>query len=328
MFLEYPGGSQNYISPDACRHNYVTKTNQTYVATEEQKRRPGATSKVSAICTNCRYHLQVVVNHTGGGNVWARTKAQDHIHHLVYKSGRQLGVTATVETTEQGQVAETFHYQCSDTSCSAMVSIRILSPLLSSRFEHLLTDPEIIRRRADAAIAAEPERLEGMARPMPINIMDNLRLYLNNALYKPQLSKPIAPNNKRFMMSFGVEGSPCKELLEFLGFLYNEVGSDPPSISLEHLLIDSDLQNSWHPPQPDHKADLPYQDAFCVFLDNAILELHALIEQRPASEKKGFQSFPLPSQSSNDILQALEALDCSYAPIDAVNNLTDSLKQT
>lgn len=130
-----------------------------------------------------------------------------------------------VEMTEQGQVAETFHYQCSDTSCSAMVSIRIMSPLISSRFVHFLIDPEVIRKRADAAIAAEPERLEGMAIPKPIDVLDNLRLYLTNALHNPQFSKPIAPNNKRFMVSFGVGGSPCKELLEFLGFEYNEVCS-------------------------------------------------------------------------------------------------------
>lgn len=326
MFLEYQDGSQNYISPDACRHNFVTKIHQTYVVTEEQKRRPGASSKVSAICTECRYHLQVVVNHTGGGNVWARTKPQDHIHHLVYKSGRQLGVTTTVETTEQGQVAETFHYQCSDTSCSAMVSIRITSPLISPNFAYLLTNSETIRKRADAAIVAEPERLEGMAKPMPIHVLDNLRLYLNNALHNPQFSKPIAPNNKRFMISFGVEGSPCKELLEFLGFQYNEVRSIPPSISLEYMLIDFEHQNSWHPPQPDRRTETPYHDAFRIFLDDAILELHALIEQRPASEKKGFQPLPLPSQSSNNILQALEALDCSYALTDAVSDLTDNLK--
>lgn len=315
MFLEYQSGPQQYISPDACRHNYVTKTNQTYVASEEQKRRAGASSKISAICTECRYHLQVVVNHTGAGNAFARMKSQDHIHHLVYKSGRQQGVTTTVEMTEQGQVAETFHYQCSDTSCAAMVSIRITSPLINSKFAFLLTDGETIRKRADAVIAAEPERFEGMAKPLPFNVLDNLRLYLNNALHNPHLSKPIAPNNKRFMISFGVEGSPCKELLEFLGFQYNEVCSIQGLNQPRRLLIDVETQKSWQPPQPDPKADTPYQDVFRIFLDDVILELHALIAQRPASERKGSPSLSLPPQSSNDILRALEALDCSYGPI-------------
>lgn len=263
------------------------------------------------MCTKCRYHLQVVVNHTGGGNAFARRNAEDHIHHLVYKSGRQQGGTST-EMTEQGQVAETFHYQCSHLSCSAVVSLRILSPLINPKFASLLTDPETIRQRAEAAIAAEPERLEGMAKPLPINVLDNLRLYLNNALHNRQFSKAIAPNNKRFMISFGVEGLPCKELLQFLGFEYREVRAIPSSTRLEPFPIDVKIQGSWQPPRPDPKTETPYQDAFRVFLDDAIHELYSLIDQRPPSEKKGFQTLPLPPPSWNNILQALEAFDCSY----------------
>lgn len=130
-----------------------------------------------------------------------------------------------VEVAEHGQVAETFHYQCAHPSCSAMVSLRISSPHIGPKAAFLLTDAEAIRERAEAAIAAEPERLEGIAKPLPINVLDNLRLYLNNALHNRQFSKAIAPNNKRFMISFGVGGAPCKELLEFLGFEYREVST-------------------------------------------------------------------------------------------------------
>lgn len=314
MFPKFYDGPRDYVSPAACQHNYVTKTNQTYLAQEEQKQRPGAWSKVSAICTKCRYHLQVVVSHSGGGNAFARRNLEDHIHHLVYQSGRQQGGTSMVDVTEQGQVAETFHYQCSHLSCSTMVSLRILSPLINQKFESLLTDSEMIRQRAEAAIAAEPERLEGMAKPLSINVLDNLRLYLNNALHNKQFSKSIAPNNKRFMISFGVEGAPCKELLEFLGFEYREVCAILPSTGLEPFPVDVDVQAYWQPPRPDPISETPYQDAFRIFLDDAIHELHSLIDKRPASEKKGLQTLPLPPPSSNNILQALEALDCSYYP--------------
>lgn len=217
VYPKFYDGPKDYISPDACEHNYVTKTNQTFLAQEEQKRRPGASSKVNAMCIKCRCHLQIVVNH-GGGNAFARRTMEDHIHHLVYKSGRQ-----EAEVTEQGQVAETFHYQCSHLSCSATVSLRITSPLINPNAAFLLTDTEVIRERAEAAIAAEPVRLEGIAKPSPTTVLENLRLYLNNALHNKHLSKTIAPNNKRFMISFGVNGAPCKELLEFLGFEYREV---------------------------------------------------------------------------------------------------------
>lgn len=106
-----------------------------------------------------------------------------------------------------------------------MVSLRILSPLINPQFEFILTDPETIRRRAEEAIAADPERFEGVAKPLPINVLENLRLYLSNSLHANKFSKAINGNNKRFMISFGVEGKPCQQLLEFLGFTYREVGT-------------------------------------------------------------------------------------------------------
>lgn len=146
-----------------------------------------------------------------------------HLHHLVYKSGRQKNGLTLPEETAKGQVAETYHYQCSYISCSAMVSLRILSPILSPEFIRLMTDKELLRKRAEEAAAAYPESMEGMGDPHPINVLDNLRLYITNALRNPQRSKPISSVNKRFMHSFGVEGAACKDLLEFLEFMYNKV---------------------------------------------------------------------------------------------------------
>lgn len=57
---------------------------------------------------------------------------------------------------------------------------------------------------------------------------------------------------------------------------------------------------------------MPYQDAFCIFLDDAILELVCLINQRPASERRVIQPTPLPPSAKDDILNALEASDCLY----------------
>jgi len=89
-----------------------------------------------------------------------------------------------------------------------------------------MTDRESLRKRAEQAIAAYPDTMEGMGAPEPINVLDILRLYLTNALRNHQRSKPISPGNKRFMHSFGAEGVPCKDLLEFLEFVYNEVRED------------------------------------------------------------------------------------------------------
>ena len=122
--------------------------------------------------------------------------------------------------TTTGQVAETYHFECSHFSCSAKVSLRILSPLINQDFVQLLTDTELIRKRADEAIAASPDRLEGMTSPLPITVLDNLRIYLSNSLHNRELTKDISAINKRFMVAFGLKGTPCKEVLEFLRFKY------------------------------------------------------------------------------------------------------------
>ena len=222
IYPEGYNGPPGFISPEACRHNYVLKEDQTFMSEPEHRRRPGTSSKVSAICAKCRYHLQVVVNYTSHISTFSQKQGK-HLHHLVYQSGRQKNGLALPEVTPKGQVAETYHYQCSYISCSAMVSLRILSPILSPESIRLLTDKDLLRKRAEEATATYPESMEGMGDPQPINVLDNLRLYITNALRNPQRSKPISSVNKRFMHSFGVEGAASKELLEFLEFMYNKV---------------------------------------------------------------------------------------------------------
>lgn len=69
----------------------------------------------------------------------------------------------------------------------------------------------------------------------------------------------------------------------------------------------------WHPPKPAPDAEKPYQDPLCTFIDDVVLELLALIHQRPSSEKRGIQFPNLPPSAIPDILYALEANDCSYS---------------
>ncbi|CAI7568146.1 unnamed protein product [Penicillium glandicola] len=290
IYPEGYNGPPGFISPEACRHQYVLKEDQTFMSQPEHRRRPGTSSKVSAICTKCRYHLQMVVNYTSHMSTFGQTQGK-HLHHLVYKSGRQKSGLALPEETPKGQIAETYHYQCSYISCSAMVSLRILSPILSPEFIGLMTDKELLRKRAKEATAAYPESMEGMGDPQPVNVLDNLRLYITNALRNPQRSKPISSVNKRFMHSFGVEGAACKESLEFLEFMYNkETGA-------------------WHPPKPTSGAEKPYQDTMCLFLDDLLHELLVLIHLRPISERKGSQIPDLPSSAVPVISCALEAQD-------------------
>lgn len=86
----------------------------------------------------------------------------------------------------------------------------------------------------------------------------------------------------------------------------------PPPCLETSLLISYQESNTWQPPQPDTnaKTESPYQDADCIFLDNIVHELLALINGRPSSEKKAFDPLPRPVSATNDMLYAVEALDC------------------
>lgn len=59
---------------------------------------------------------------------------------------------------------ETFQYECSYLTCPVTVAVRIASPILADEWVRQLVDPDLLRQRADEAIATHPERLEGVGR--------------------------------------------------------------------------------------------------------------------------------------------------------------------
>ncbi|KAL4937022.1 hypothetical protein BDV06DRAFT_203832 [Aspergillus oleicola] len=285
-------GPPHFISLSACHHNYVTKPNQSIRPPQGEDRGRSLTpTKISATCSKCRYHLQLRVAATPIGQ---DSQPPAHIHHLVYYYGSHRGGSEQEEITVKNQTVETFHFECSYPICSYKVSARVASPLLSTDMVQLLTNTELLQKRMDEALATDPERLEGVARPQPITVLTNLRTYVDNALRNSQQSKSISAANKRFMTSFGVGGQPCKDLFEFLGFTYK-----------------SDA--FWDPPRPNPWAEHPYQDQQKIFLDDVFHELSALISQRPSGEKKGNHDEYTLSPAFNDLLYAVDALECGHS---------------
>lgn len=113
-----------------------------------------------------------------------------------------------------------FDYECSHLACPARIFVSISSPILTDHAVQQLTDSELLRKRAEDAIAAYPDRLEGMGPPLAIDVLLNLRTYIANVLTGGQPSRAITAVNKKFMCCFGIEGQPSRDLLEFLEFTY------------------------------------------------------------------------------------------------------------
>lgn len=200
------------INANSCPHRYILKLNQSNLPTEADINIAESSFKVSAICVHCRYHLELGMSYKDQF-VWK----PNHLHHLVHLT-KPKDTKDNNPFRSKGQELEEYAFKCSDPACSAVVSLKLFSPLLTPEWVALLTDEELLKKRVDDALNKEPERLEGISRPYPLNVLMILRIYIENALHEEQKSRPIASNNKRFMISFGVKGEACKSLLEFVGF--------------------------------------------------------------------------------------------------------------
>ncbi|EQL34025.1 ubiquitin thiolesterase [Blastomyces dermatitidis ATCC 26199] len=255
-----PDDYPELISPKACPHQYITKANQTELPPKGFQAGLRTPYKVSAMCLICRYHLEIKMVHTTEAS-----HCPSQLHHIVYShsDGRQV----SNPFWEKGQRLETHYFRCSYSTCAAVISLKLLSPVLTPHWVNILTNKELLKARTDEAMETYPERLEGHSRPFPITVLTNLRTYIDNALHDSQRSKSISMSNKRFVVCFGVDGRPCHELLEFLEFHARE--------------------DSWDPPCPDTSDHVPYGNPLNIFLDNVSNELSALIYRRPAHEKEG-----------------------------------------
>jgi ubiquitin carboxyl-terminal hydrolase 25/28 len=80
----------------------------------------------------------------------------------------------------------------------------------------VLTDQALLKARTEAAFKVGQGRLEGFKYPSPVEVMSDLRKYLQNSWTKD--ARQIRLDNKRFMVRFGPDGEDCKDLLEFVGF--------------------------------------------------------------------------------------------------------------
>ena len=109
---------------------------------------------------------------------------------------------------------ETQCFKCSAWQCPTRLSIRFKPPRLIQDWVDQLTDPILIKTRAENAIAKAPERFEGIGVPLPVTVLKYLRSYLVDALSNPKGRIP--GNNKKWLLSLG---EPCADLLEYLGFM-------------------------------------------------------------------------------------------------------------
>lgn len=231
---------QSRYSEAACQHEWIIEEKPTDLNEPGQE-------DLTLCCRKCRCHLfsslTVKAQHGGGSCL--------NLHHFRYQPEISKGyVTDGKRTWSDFRM---FH--CSGAGCQASLSIVMLSPKLSERHVELLTDRGLIRKRAKAVIEAQPEHMEGIAIPLPLNILTNLKTYIRDAQINAA-PRMIKKDSRKWLQCFG---TGCDEVLYHLGFKKEDQG--------------------WWPPRPQ---DFEYKD----FLVEVTTELNILIANEPEAERR------------------------------------------
>lgn len=236
------------------------------------------------------------------------------LHHLVHSPWREEAARKEQNLNDPDRKGEVYAFECTSRTCPAVVLVGLEPPRLLPDMVLTLTDPAMLKARTDAAFKVGQGRLEGFKHPSPLEVMSDLRKYIQNA-WKD--GKTIRLDNKRFVLRFGPDGEDCKDLLEFMGFTL-EVCEKQHQATINKAAANDDViqpQEHWQPPRPNLDDARPFQDKFNIFLDDIEQELGILILQRPENERQLAQDNTNLTESSRDFSRALSCQDCTAPSI-------------
>ncbi|KAI9717372.1 MAG: hypothetical protein M1812_004724 [Candelaria pacifica] len=306
------------VGPESCRHKFMYKEHQSIPPIPNKTPYGAALYKIACCCNTCRCHLDVVVElrqNSGSQQCPNQEYPLHHFRHDHYDSpGRRKQVEGRAWVEEQ-------RYECSSPQCSAAVTIRFSPARLTAKHITLLTDPKLLKQRAEVAIAMYPDRFREEGVSSPIRVLHILRTYIKDAFTME--GKRFGSLNKNFMLCFG---EACNELLEYLGFWYSK--SD----------------EYWNLPKPDRSSEVPIKDPLSILLNDVDMELMALMEQRPSVERSqisvqfiplsaiklleqvlGLQEFRQAHPSPRRTIDLTEEEHPCYASLGAVGDFSDDL---
>jgi ubiquitin carboxyl-terminal hydrolase 25/28 len=200
----------------SCLHVFCTKINQSQLPALDSVPGPSSVYKVAGVCRKCRTHIQLTVDYTAKESIAPCPNEAHPLHHLVYSPWREDVARKEERSRNTGRKGESYAFECTSPTCSATVFIKLEPPRLSPDMVHALTDQALLKARTEAAFKVGQGRLEGFKYPSSVEVMSDLRKYLQNSWTRD--TRQIRLDNKRFMVRFGPDGEDCKDLLEFMGF--------------------------------------------------------------------------------------------------------------
>lgn len=210
-------------SPNGCRHKFVTKQAQTLVPALDARPDPFSHYVVASTCIDCRCHLTLDVEFQPVRSTERPCpNLEFHLHHFRYTPSKPTAGTSATETQDGETWSQRHRFECTSPTCSAVATITLRSPRLTSRYLSVLLDRDKIKARVQPVLDEAPDRFRDCIVPEPITVLSNVKQYLSDAMQYVERKK-VNATNKRFLASLG-EGS--RELLEFLGFEWSEEETD------------------------------------------------------------------------------------------------------
>jgi ubiquitin carboxyl-terminal hydrolase 25 len=201
----------------SCLHVFCTKNGQSQLPALDSVAGPSSVYKVAGVCRKCRTHIQLTVDYTAREGIAPCPNQAHPLHHLVHSPWREEVARKEERSRNTGRKGERYAFECTSPTCSATVFIQLEPPRLSPDMVDVLTNQALLKARTEAAFKVGQGRLEGLKYPSSVEVMSDLRKYLQNS-WTTRDPRQIRLDNKRFMVRFGPDGEDCKDLLEFIGF--------------------------------------------------------------------------------------------------------------
>lgn len=199
---------------NSCHHRWTLDEDHTILQSLNPELVRPPVYWVTTYCTKCRAQLSVVLNLQSSSSTSPCPSSGSPLHHFHHIGQTAKPVPVAPGSVQLDEVWELQEFVCTAATCAAKLQVIFRPSRLIPGWVKLLTDPDLVRARAERAIASDPERFEGHTIPTATDVLSNLRAYLLNGMQSTE-PKVINGANKRWMLSLG---QPCAEVLEYLGF--------------------------------------------------------------------------------------------------------------
>ncbi|KAF3047478.1 ubiquitin-specific protease ubp2 [Didymella heteroderae] len=281
-----------------CRHALVRKEEQSVLPATGSDDSP--VHKVASYCTQCRWHIDVIVSvkdQGGRQGLCGRQNAEYPLHHFVFDGddeGESDGIGGQ-------QAPRSFSFHCTSPECSTLVQMDLKPPRFTEHDQQLMMNKAGLRKRFQDAQGLIGER-EGETMSRPVDGPDFLDTFLKDSL-NPVPGKTRVPLlNRKFAKTFWRD---CDSILKKLGFQF---------VVEESEKGDEEKVEAWYLPKPETHQD-PFEPNLRTIIDDARFELNSMIQSVPEPERQNIRQQPMyPVPSQGDIERMLACHDYEKVP--------------